>query len=93
MTTIEQLQVGDIILPPARELRLWMNRCCCERNLSDDAVQLTIREKYEGAPDIRGRWIVVKCDHTEEWNAGRPATSFNFKARPETVWPLIERTR
>ena len=81
MTTIEQLQVGDIILPPARELRLWMHRHCREHGFSDAALHLTIREKYDGAPDKHGRWVMVKCEQTEEWNMGRQGMSFTFKAR------------
>ena len=89
MVTVEQLKVGDLILPPARELQLWMRRHCQELGLSESALHLTIREKYEGAPDKRGRWVVVKCDQTKEWNAGRQGGSFTFKARPETYWPTV----
>jgi hypothetical protein len=86
---IEQVKVGAIILPPAREISLWMKRHLHEQGLSESALYLTVRDIYEGTADKKGRWIIVKCDHTQEWLKGRPAYVFSFKARPTTLWPVI----
>lgn len=101
--TVETLKVGDVIWPPARELSLWMRRSCKEKGLLGSALALTVREVREGRPDKRGRWLIVKTEQTPEWNAlntgnndiwcgpGSRSHSFNFKARPETPWPVLSR--
>lgn len=86
---IEQVKPGQIILPPERELRLWMRKYLKERQLSEQALYLTVREIYEGSSDKKGRWLIVKCDQSTEWDAGKNNRSFNFKARPATLWPVI----
>jgi hypothetical protein len=83
----ESITVGDVILPPERELRLWMRRDIAARNLTDAALHLTVTEVYEGAPDKRGRWIVIKATHAAEWNAR--ISGMTIKARPHTPWPVI----
>lgn len=83
------LQVGDVILPPAREMSLWMRRHARERGLTESALHLTVTQVREGATDKRGRWLIIKADHTPEWNADGRVLAFTFKARPETPWPLI----
>lgn len=85
--TAAMLHVGDVILPPARELRLWMRRHLQEHNLSESALHLTVTEIREGAPDARGRWLIVTTQQAEEWNANR--YPFTFKARPGTPWPIV----
>ena len=86
----QTLKVGDVIMPPAREVRLWMRRDLQERNLPESALYLTVTEIYEVEADKRGRWLLVKTDQSAEWNAGRQnPLSFNFKVRPETPWPLM----
>lgn len=92
MTNIraENLKVGDIILPPAREIQLWMRRHLKENNLSESALHLTIIDIVEGTPDKRGRWLLIRTEQSAEWNAGRNALPFNFKARPETSWPQVQ---
>ena len=88
-TPAHTLQVGDVILPPARELQLWMRRHCREHGLSEDALRLTITDIREGQPDKRGRWLVFVTAQDPAWKAaGMP---FRFKARPETPWPLLFR--
>ena len=89
MRQIETVAAGAIILPPARERSLWMERHLAENNLPAEALHLTVREIYEGAADKKGRWIVVKCNHSAAWLKGRPEYSFNFKARPHTMWAVI----
>jgi hypothetical protein len=84
-----ELKVGDVIMPPAREVQLWMARAVKDRGLSDAALHLTITKIYEGVPDKRGRWLVISADQSAEWNAGRNPQVFKFKARPETPWAKV----
>ena len=85
----EELKVGDVIMPPAREIQLWMARAVKDRGLSDAALHLTITKIYEGAPDKKGRWLVISTDQSAEWNAGRGPSNFKFRVRPETSWALV----
>lgn len=48
--TVETLRVGDVILPPAREVSLWMRRHAREHGLSDNALRLTITDIRDGTP-------------------------------------------
>jgi hypothetical protein len=93
--TAETIQVGDVILPPARELSLWMRRTAREKGLGDEALYLTVTEIREGTPDKGGRWIVIKSQQTAEWKRDyRPESTdlpFVFKARPATPWSIISR--
>lgn len=82
----EKLAIGDKIMPPAREVQLWMRRDLAARNLPESALHLTITNIHEGAPDKRGRWLVVTADHSTEWLNGRSPYPFKFKVRPETPW-------
>jgi hypothetical protein len=81
----ELLAVGDVIMPPPREVSLWMRKRAAERGLPESALYLTVAEVREGEPDSRGRWLAVNGLHTAEWAEGarRP---FRFKVRPETLW-------
>lgn len=89
----QDLKIGDVIMPPAREVQLWMRRHLQEKNLPESALYLTITEIRESAPDKRGRWLVISADQTAEWNAGRATVHpFRFKVRPETPWPKIAET-
>ena len=85
----EILKIGDQIMPPAREVQLWMRRHLQERDLPESALYLTITSIEEGLPDKRGRWLIVTADQSAEWNEGRNAMPFRFKARPETPWRKI----
>ncbi len=87
--TAQTLKIGDTIMPPVREVQLWMRRSLQERNLSESALYLTITDIQEALPDKRGRWLLVIADQSAEWNDGRKALKFKFKVRPETPWPLI----
>lgn len=82
---IEQVKVGNVILPPERELRLWMRRHAKSQGWPETALHLTVRDIYEGSPDKTGRWIIVKCEYPSEWLH----RTFNFKARPSTLWSVI----
>jgi hypothetical protein len=80
-----QILVGDVILPPKRELRLWMYRWINERGLSPEALNLTVSAIREGKPDKNGRWLVIKADHCPTFGSEIP---FSFKVRPESQWSL-----
>ena len=82
-TPVDTLKVGDVILPPERELSLWMRRHAREKGFSDNALRLTITEIRDAAPDKRGRWLAIVTQQDPEWGAGLP---FVFKARPDTTW-------
>ena len=86
---IEYVKPGTVILPPAREVSLWMKRHCAEHGLPETALYLTVREIAEGTPDKNGRWLIVRCNQSMEWTNGQPGRSFNFKARPATLWAVI----
>jgi hypothetical protein len=83
---VQDLKIGDTIMPPARELSLWMRKRLQEKNLPESALHLTITEIIEGASDKRGRWLIIRTNQTPEWNAGGKDLPFSFKARPETPW-------
>lgn len=83
----ETLKIGDKILPPAREIQLWMRRDLEERNLPETALHMTITSIHEGVADKRGRWLVISADQTPEWLGERKPYPFKFKVRPETSWP------
>ena len=86
----ETLRVGEKIMPPAREVRLWMRRRLDERGLAETALHLTITNIDEGAPDKNGRWLVITTEATPEWNEGYVrAIPFRFRVRPETPWMRI----
>lgn len=85
----QTLKVGDKVMPPAREVSLWMRRHLQERNLPESALHLTIIDIKEGTADKLGRWLIVSSDQSPEWNAGRNVLPFRFKVRPETPWQKI----
>ena len=86
----DTLKIGDIIMPPDREVRLWMRRDIQQRNLPESALHLRITSIREAIPDKRGRWLMIETDQSAEWNAGLNPRPFKFKARPETPWPKLE---
>lgn len=92
--TVDSLKPGDIILPPPRELSLWMRRHIAEANLPEAALHLTVLAVKAGAPDKRGPWTIVRARHSELWGS-RPSIdrtpTFTFKARPDTTWAIIKR--
>lgn len=84
-----QLTVGNVVLPPEREIRLWMKRALAERNLPESALHLTITSIDEGAPDKKGRWLRFTCQQAPEWFQQTKPYPFVFKARPETPWAVV----
>jgi hypothetical protein len=87
----EMLKAGDKIMPPDREVRLWMRRDIQERGLAETALHLTVTEVREASADKRGRWLIITADHAPEWwrQGGSKPYPFRFKARPDTPWQLI----
>ena len=85
----QTLKVGDVILPPAREIQLWMRRRLQENNLPESALHLTITEIHEGEPDKRGRWLIITSDQTPEWIGEGRIRSTRFKVRPDTSWQKV----
>lgn len=88
-TTVEFLKAGDVIMPPAREVSLWMRREIQARGLPESALHLTVTSIEEGNADKGGRWLVVTADQTPEWLNGKKPYPFKFKARPTSPWPLV----
>ena len=86
----ESLKIGDKIMPPAREIQLWMRRHLQELNLPESALTLTITEIREGNCDKNGRWLIVTSDQTPEWLNGKKPYPFTFKVRPETPWQMAQ---
>lgn len=91
----ESIRPGDVIMPPAREVSLWMRRHLRTYDLPESALHLTVTAVQEGAPDTRGRWLIVTAWQSPDWYLRPERVSgphpFRFKARPETPWPLVTR--
>jgi hypothetical protein len=83
------LKVGDKILPPARELSLWMRKACAQKGLPESALLLTVTDIRQGMPDKNGAWLVFVCDQTPEWIGDSKPFPFKFKTRPSTPWPKV----
>lgn len=87
----DQLRVGDIVLPPDRELKLWMLRDAAAKGIAPGDLGIMLTEVSEGLADKRGRWLLFKGYLRDAWYQGRKPHPFTFKARPETPWPLLAR--
>lgn len=87
----DQLRVGDIVLPPDRELKLWMLRDAAAKGIAPGDLGIMLTEVSEGFADKRGRWLLFKGYLRDAWYQGRKPHPFTFKARPETPWPLLAR--
>ena len=85
----ETLRVGDKIMPPDRELRLWMRRDLTARNLPESVLHLTITKIQEGYEDKNGRWLWFTCDQTPEWLGDCRPYPITFKVRPMTPWAKV----
>jgi hypothetical protein len=89
---VADLQVGDVVTPPQREVSLWMRRVAAEKGLPDSVLAIAIERISEGAADKRGRWICVSGYLPDAWYSSGSRFSFTFKARPETPWPVLRTT-
>jgi hypothetical protein len=90
----DSLSVGDVVMPPDRELSLWMRKRAAEKGMPTDELGIMLTDIHEGAPDKRGRWIVFTGYLRDRWYEDRPGrrqSPFTFKARPNTPWSLVAR--
>jgi len=83
---VSEIQVGDVIMPPERELRLWMRKHAAAHGWSENALALTVTEVGDGLPDKGGPWVLIRTVHDPEWV---PSGAFKFKARPWSDWKLV----
>lgn len=78
------LKTGDVILPPAREMRLWMRRTLAEEGRPESDLHITITSIREGRADKNGAWLIVKGD-----GAFLSVGGWTIKMRPDTQWPVV----
>ncbi len=86
--TADTIQIGDVIMPPERELRLWMRRHIATHNLPESALFLNVTGIYH-SNDKGGTWLHFKTMYPDIWPGG--AYAFTFKARPATPWTIIRK--
>jgi hypothetical protein len=84
MKRMDQIQIGDKILPPARELRLWMRRDAQSRGIPEAEIYLTVTAIAEDQMTKRGRWLKITGNMSDRWNEDRQPYPFSFKAQPHT---------
>jgi hypothetical protein len=87
----DSLKVGDMVMPPEREMRLWMIRDAAEKGMSPSDLGILLTDVHEGEPDKGGRWIFLTGYLRDQWYAGRRQYPMKFKARPNTPWPVAAR--
>lgn len=85
----ERLVVGDVVMPPAREVRLWMVRHAAEKGLSIADLGITLTDIHEGESDKGGRWLWFAGYLCDDWYTTGTRHPFKFKARPGTPWPVL----
>ncbi|HEX8851183.1 MAG TPA: hypothetical protein VF761_16780 [Gemmatimonadaceae bacterium] len=85
------IAVGDQIMPPARELRLWLRRNLAEKGMTEAEAIMTVTEVKQGAPDKRGPWLLVTAFMPDAWYAECPSGPYpwTFHIRPDTLWPVV----
>ena len=77
-----EVKPGDLILPPARELSLWMRRKLAKEGLPEESLLLTVSEVLtDYKQDKGGSWTFVRAKYSKEF--GKEA-GFNFFVRPNT---------
>lgn len=87
--TAETIRAGDVIMPPERELRLWMRRHVADKGLLETSLHLTVEYIAEGKPDKGGRWILFRTHQNDALAFN--LFEFRFKARPGTPWAIVKR--
>jgi hypothetical protein len=76
------VKYGEKVMPPAREVNLWMKRSCAEKGLPLSALLLTVAKVIPGAKvDKGGPWVLVEAFYTQEFSNGR---RIKFFIRPQT---------
>ena len=83
------LRVGDVVMPPAREVSLWMARSAAEKALPLSGLGITLEDVHEGEPDKRGRWLWFSGYLCDAWYGDGNRHPFKFKARPDTKWAVV----
>lgn len=91
LVSVSTLKPGDVIMPPERELRLWMRRHAAENGMSENALTLTVMEAEFSHRDKGGDWHVIRTQRDPEWDAKvmRKGLPFSFHARPWSNWRLV----
>ena len=95
----ESLKNGDLIMPPERELSLWMRRDARDKNLAEDALLLKVLEIETFAKvDKRGNWIRIHALYSEAFTAyqTRPypqGREFKFLVLPTTHIKKLEASK
>lgn len=88
-----EIKVGDVVMPPDRELSLWMRRHIAEKGLSANALHLTVAA-IDRSADKRGEWIHIKGEYNAEWkstNADPSRPSYmSFKTLAGKAWPVVK---
>ena len=91
---VSDIQIGDLIYPPQREIRLWMLRMLRDKELDETALLLRVVEVRPSKPDKNGPWTFVKGQHCKEWckDHAEPDKPFymSFLARPYTPWKGVK---
>jgi len=87
----ESLKVGDVVMPPEREMRLWMIRDAAEKGMSPTDLGIMLTDVHEGEPDKRGRWA------TSAMIGIRGVASIRSSSRRDPtrpgLWPQSRRDR
>ena len=86
LVVASELKVGDVIMPPAREMRLWMRRSLAESNRPESDLHITITAIEQGRADKNGEWLVVRGT-----GAFLGVNGWKIKMRPATMWATVKR--
>lgn len=78
------LKVGDVIMPPAREMHLWMRRRIAEEGRPESDLHITITSIREGKTDKNGAWLIVKGT-----GGFLSVGGWTIKMRPDTQWSVV----
>lgn len=79
---VSTLKPGDKIMPPEREVRLWMRQHVIDNGLTDAALIMTVVAVEPYDTDKRGEWWRVTAEHNAKWLQGRERAVWKFLARP-----------
>lgn len=73
---------GDKVMPPVREVSLWMKRDLITKGLSIESLLLTVNTVAQNwKQDKGGAWTLFDTNYSPEFGNGR---RFTFKMRPST---------
>jgi hypothetical protein len=85
---ISEVKVGEQIMPPAREVSLWMRRTLAEKGLDESALLLTVVAVDHGTR----LGVGIKAQYGKEWTATyaepNKAHYMTFQAKPTTMWKV-----